>query len=222
MAKGVSHLHSNGKAQKLFSQTGEVVSTISNAIPFAAAIVHANLSMSSISLSKDAHSRQSESRSWILSELSCSATCVHSPSNMAAGVTPRGYRQYATGTLPPELFAKLSPAELDLYEKYWMTVETQFGIKVDKKAIAPSVDIATGQAYVVKCHFLPISHLTGIERNSAPRLPYELVPISTSLDLWAFGLILFQLYAGRPLFPTDGRTGHLLAYHDRARPGVRL
>jgi hypothetical protein len=133
---------------------------------------------------------------------------------MAACVTPQGYGQFVSGTLPPELFTRLSPADSDLYEQYWVTVETQFGIRVDKKAVDPVVDIATGQAYVVKCHFMPLSHMAGIERNDTPRLPYELVPISTSLDLWAFGLILFQLYAGRPLFPTDGRTGHLLDYHD--------
>lgn len=129
-------------------------------------------------------------------------------------MTKQGYGHFATGTLPPELFSKLSPAELALYQQYWTSVEVQFGINVDKTATDPVVDLSTGQAFVVKCHYLPLTLEDENERSNAPKLPYDLVQATTSLDLWAFGLVLFHLCAGRPLFPTVGRTGHLLELSD--------
>jgi hypothetical protein len=179
-------------------------------------IVHSNFSMSNISLSKNVtlESEGETSRSWILSGLSFSSPVVESKPNYAGGVTKQGYGQFATGTLPPELFVIVSPAELVLYRQYWASVEAQFGVKVDKRATDPVVDLSTGQAFVVKCHYVPLTLEDGNERSDKPRLPYDLVQATTSLDLWAFGLVLFHLCAGRPLFPTDERTGHLLELSD--------
>jgi hypothetical protein len=127
-------------------------------------------------------------------------------------ITRQGFAHFSTGALPPEAFIKLSPANLKTYHKYWRAV-ARLGIQVDKAAIEPMVDFESGETYVVRCYF-DLQELSSTDEIALPSLPYETLPASESIDLWGLGLMLFNLCAGRPLFPVSSRDGHLLDYAD--------
>jgi hypothetical protein len=131
----------------------------------------------------------------------------------AGGVTAEGYPNFQTDTLPPEMFAKLSPSELKIYNAYWAAVKDHFPREIDDSAIEPAVDLMTGNTYVVKCHFIPWTIPSAGEGSpKIPPLPYEPVLSSKSMDLWALGQLIFLLCTRRPLLPVDGRHGRLLDY----------
>jgi len=169
--------------------------------------------MHTILLSNAEDSSKSSRRRWYLSNLSfANSTEADFAARKPLGeVTSEGYCQFASGTLPPEMFVKLSPPDLRAYRRYWEYVQNKLKVKCDIEAVEPKIDSRTGEAYGLRCHFLP---LTESNASSVPKLPYELVKSSLSQDLWGFGLVLFHLCAGHPLFPVNNRTGHLLSFHD--------
>jgi len=127
-------------------------------------------------------------------------------------VSAQGFALFSTGTLPPEMFAKLSYAEVQAYERYWEFVEQTHKIKLDLESLKPKVDVSSGETYVLKCNLSSASGDDGTSDH--PQLPYKLVRPSFGTDLWGFGLLLFYLCAGHPLFPVNSRTGELLSYAD--------
>jgi serine/threonine protein kinase len=125
------------------------------------------------------------------------------------GISRSGTAQFQSGVLPPEMFVQLSLGELKMYHEYWRVVKEKYGIAVDEKVIAPHRDAVTGVCCVLRCHFIP----TGKLMQDLPPLPYQLVPAREASDLWSFGLVVYTLCSnGRPLFPTNFRSGHLLDY----------
>ena len=164
---------------------------------------HGNVSIRNIvsTVSNDVHERQ-----WSLTNLSC-ALHVSKNSECFGGITLQGFAQFNTDTLPPEMFTKVSPAELKQYWNYWHSVENRFGVKIDKAIIEPVVDVATGESFVVKCHFLPLGNDV-----SNHLLPYQLIPASPCSDIWALGQLLFLLCTGRTLFQVAPRDGRLVEY----------
>lgn len=80
------------------------------------------------------------------------------------------------------------------------------GVAIDPAFAEPQIDIKTGQLYCVKCHATIAEELL----DQLPKRPYELVEASPAADIWAFGLLMFQLCSGRPLMSIDERSGHLL------------
>ena len=125
------------------------------------------------------------------------------------GVTLQGFAQFKTETLPPEMFVKLNAFELKKYLFYWTSVESRFGVVINRKLIEPFVDVETGDAFVPRCHFIPLS----ID-ESHEILPYKLLPASPSTDLWALGHLLFLLLSGHPLTAVFPRDGQLVSYKD--------
>lgn len=88
--------------------------------------------------------------------------------------------------------------------------EKFYGIKVDKSVVEPYVDIRTGTTFVPRCHYVADGR-EKIEVGELPELPYKLVPARESTDIWCFGLLIFAFCSGgRPMFPTNVKTGHLL------------
>jgi len=73
----------------------------------------------------------------------------------------------------------------------------------------PWIDPNSGDVYVARCYY-------GQEGNldiDLPPLPYELIVSSPTVDIWSFGVLMFQLCAGgHPLFPANTRTGHMVSY----------
>ncbi len=182
-------------------------------------VVHGNISMRQINMvpfdDETAH------RSWLVSEFS-TATRSQNETAFMGTISQNGSAQFKTGLLPPEMFVKLTAAEARIYQTYWDMVERIYKVQVDKKVVEPFVNMQTGATYVLRCHFVPDNdHHIDV---ALPELPYQLVPARESTDVWCFGLILFTLCSGgRPLFPSNLKTGHLLDYesivgwnHDKA------
>lgn len=174
-------------------------------------IVCPSLLTSNIHSSMDTDANGNTKRTWMLSDLShavCQEDGVHSGRIVASG------GQYATVLLPPEMFVSLATAELTMYRAYWQTIQEKFNIVIDKSVIEPRIDLTTGKSYVVKCHFVSnLSKDADATGRDLPPLPYDLVPLSTSFDVWAMGQLLFRLCAGRPLFAYDEHTGDLFEYN---------
>lgn len=131
------------------------------------------------------------------------------------GITSQGYPQFNTSTLPPEMFMKLSPSQLKAYTNYWIFVQEEFSVNIDQSVIEPIVDLRTGDSFVVKCHFIPLTDgSASLEKPMPviPALPYDLISLQPSTDLWSLGQIIFLLCSGRPLLPFDSGSLRLLDY----------
>ena len=123
------------------------------------------------------------------------------------GVNLQGLAQFKTETLPPEMFVKLTAFELKKYLFYWSSVEKRFGVVIDKTFIKPNMDIDTGEAFVPRCHFIPLQ-----VDESHEILPYKLLPASPTADLWALGQLLFFLLSGHSLMQVFLRDGRLVQF----------
>ena len=171
-------------------------------------VVHGNISMRHVNMVP--MDDESAHRSWAVSEFSAATRSQNETAHMGA-ISYNGSAQFKTGLMPPEMFVKLTAAEARIYQTYWEMVDRLYNVKVDKNVVEPFVNLQTGATYVLRCHFVP-----GKEQNldvSLPDLPYQLVAARESTDVWCFGLILFTLCSGgRPLFPANLKTGHLLDY----------
>ena len=180
-------------------------------------LVHGNVSVHNITSVVAPMGDDDEKGYWTLAELS--STCQQSSDSFMAGIDVSGVANFSTGTFPPELFTKLTLGELGIYNHYWSTVQSYYNISIDSAVVSPQVDPATGESYVLKCHFM------GEHRHDLPPLPYLLVPVRETADIWSFGKVLFMLCSfGHPLFSTNVKSGHVLAHylvanwnHDQAR-----
>jgi ankyrin repeat protein/serine/threonine protein kinase len=173
-------------------------------------VVVSNISMRNITrmtVSTDALTPQ---RIWAVSNLS-SACKLQSATSFMGAISHDGSAQFQTGLMPPEMFVKLTAAEARIYRNYWEMVEKLYNINVDKSVVDPYINIENGRTYVLRCHYVPKDgEVTDV---TLPELPYQLVQNRESTDLWCFGLLLFALCSGgRPLFPQNIRTGHLLSF----------
>ncbi|KAF0685326.1 Aste57867_22746 [Aphanomyces stellatus] len=90
----------------------------------------------------------------------------------------------------PEMFCQLNKLELAAYTEYWHGVDSQLWSKVKPR----------GNSYVVKC-FRTDKASDELLNPLVP--PYELQETSPAIDLWAFGCLMFQMYSGEELVPTD-------------------
>ncbi|GKY97209.1 hypothetical protein MPSEU_000679300 [Mayamaea pseudoterrestris] len=171
-------------------------------------VVNASLVPSSITLSAVRRASGDWDNAWLLSDFSQAALMTQKQSYLG-GVSTQGFHLFTSCTLPPEMFIKLSNSDLKLYQSYWREVQETLAVPIPPFVIAPKYNIQSGEAYVVKCHFVQPA---GAAAVTLPKLPYKLVPASTSTDLWSFGLLLFELCAGRPLFPYDGHACQVFEY----------
>eukprot|EP00957_Ditylum_brightwellii_P064835 4918761-Ditylum_brightwellii.AAC.1 len=107
------------------------------------------------------------------------------------------------------MFTRLDPTQLQEYEAYWNKVKTFCNVHIQEGLMEPWIDPNSGDVYVARCYY-------GQEGNldiDLPPLPYELIVSSPTVDIWSFGVLMFQLCAGgHPLFPANTRTGHMVSY----------
>jgi ankyrin repeat protein len=171
-------------------------------------VVHGNVSMRNITMLPLEVDDGEPRRSWALTDLS-NASRLQSGTSYLGSVFHNGSAPFASGLLPPEMFVKLTGSEVKMYQAYWAEVEKSFNVKVDQRVVNPCVNLETGNTCVLRCHYVPSDGQT----SSLPPLPYKLMPARESSDIWCFGQLLFTLCSGgRPLFPTNVKTGHLLDY----------
>ncbi|KAF0702488.1 Aste57867_7786 [Aphanomyces stellatus] len=97
--------------------------------------------------------------------------------------------KYSSGSLPPELFYKLkSDDEIKLYCKHW----------ANENSTAPELwervwqKVKPKNGYVVKTF-----------HNADYNLPYTLIKAHPSMDAWAYGVLVYQMYSGEELVSTD-------------------
>jgi len=173
-------------------------------------LVHGNVSLYSITLVTPTGDIDQIGPYWALADFA--GACNQSTSLMA-GIPSTGAPNYMTSTFPPELFVKLNPSEVKIYNAYWEKVKSEYVVNVDPHVVLPHVDQATGDSYVLRCHYEPDNK----DMEKLPQLPYKLLPARESIDIWSFGRVLFTLCtAGHPMFATNIKTGHLLAYNEVA------
>lgn len=168
-------------------------------------VCHGNLSFEDIVLSRSYSTNgQATQEKWVLTNLSKG---FETRNGIQAGrVGSDGHPLYSSYTLPPEMFASLSPPDLKRYELYWQEVERVYRVEVNtaSRSLVPDGD---GRAYVVKNYFLPPESST---KELLPPLPFDTISSNFSFDTYAFGLMVFHLCAGKSLFSTDPRSQRLL------------
>jgi len=173
-------------------------------------LVHGSVSLYSITLVTPTDDIDETGPYWALTDFA--GACNQSTSLMA-GIPSTGAPNYMTSTFPPELFVKLNPPEVKIYNAYWEKVKSIYGVDVDPLVVSPHVDQATGDSYVLRCCYEPDNK----DMEKLPTLPYKQLPARESIDIWSFGRVMFTLCtAGHPMFSTNIQTGHLLAYNEVA------
>jgi serine/threonine protein kinase len=156
-------------------------------------LIHSGLSMRCISMLPLDSDEPSPKRKWVISDLS-GVRRIHQNAILGA-ISSDGSAQFETGLMPPEMFTKVSPNELQLFKEYWQKVEELYGIRVDRQVVEPYVDTRSGCSYVLRCHYVPEEQQKFAD-GQLPDLPYRLVPERESTDLWCFGVMLYCMRSG--------------------------
>uniref|UniRef100_A0A7S3Q1R9 Protein kinase domain-containing protein n=1 Tax=Chaetoceros debilis TaxID=122233 RepID=A0A7S3Q1R9_9STRA len=121
-------------------------------------------------------------------------------------ITPGGKCLFDSACLPPEMFTKLNSTELQQYNLYWQEVIALENVKIPVNVIKPRIDPTTHDSYVIKCYCT----LDEETQMRMPKLPYELVAYDESVDIWSFGVFLFNLASkGESLFQPNFRNGNM-------------
>ena len=121
--------------------------------------------------------------------------------------------KFSSGVLPPEMFAVLDGDGVKKYEAYWsddFSSRSELWRKIEARWSK------TGDAVVVKTWYTYIHIVIAIIGNlKSPvwfgrraddttanhgKLPYKREPTRVSHDIWSFGIVMFQLLCGAPLF----------------------
>lgn len=114
--------------------------------------------------------------------------------------------KFTSPFLPPEMFYKLTPAE---EKKYYWAAEKSANSTLWKK-IAPN-RVANGKtrsSYVVRTFDMEVvcdseGGVSSVQVRDPSALPYTLLPTSSSIDVWAFGVTLFFMCVNHDLFLLD-------------------
>jgi serine/threonine protein kinase len=120
-------------------------------------------------------------------------------------ITPGGRCLFDNSKLPPEMYTKLDRLQLEQYDIYWKVVMKLKNVEIPEEMIKPLIDPITQEVYVKKCYCL----LDESTMQALPHLPYDLVELETSLDIWAFGIVLFQMLSGGESLLTSKKTGEI-------------
>ncbi|KAF0714668.1 hypothetical protein As57867_003749, partial [Aphanomyces stellatus] len=96
--------------------------------------------------------------------------------------------KFSSGNLPPELFYRLKDdKEENMYTDYWKEMVVSNPELWEK--------VKPRHSWVVKTYY-PSCELSD-------SLPYKLAKASPAMDMWAFGVMMYQLYSGVELVPTN-------------------
>lgn len=105
--------------------------------------------------------------------------------------------KFSSGALPPEMFYRLWDSSdvmacLDLYEK-----EIDEAPKLRERLEPREHITADGQ------YWYATKSCSKYALSSDLLLPFTPVPLSVAIDMWSLGILLFSLYKGKELLPTD-------------------
>ncbi|RHY83342.1 hypothetical protein DYB35_010334, partial [Aphanomyces astaci] len=102
-----------------------------------------------------------------------------------------------SGILPPEMFVHLdtTTAMRQHYDAYCRQAGDATGAAAMWRQHRPR------SAYVVRLD--PVTDSQPSQPNNSVELPYALIPMSPSMDIWAFGCLVYLLVTGLHLVPTD-------------------
>ena len=117
----------------------------------------------------------------------------------------------SSGVLPPEMIAKLTVEECERFELYFKEVKNE---KITPK------EFSRTEFFVVKAFLTEDLEYSETERVShgeyketvytkhdhpidKSKLPYSLVKATKAIDIWSFGVILYALEIGSPLFDVN-------------------
>ncbi|ETV86305.1 serine/threonine protein kinase, variant 2 [Aphanomyces astaci] len=110
--------------------------------------------------------------------------------------------KFSSGSLPPEMFYKLkSEDEVAQYSSYWQQrnhpekTKNEADDDDERRRHDPDwwAKVQPRHHWVVKTFHDKDHHL----------LPYTLVKATPAVDMWAFGVLMYQMYSGVELVPTD-------------------
>jgi len=175
-------------------------------------VIHRNLSMRCVTMLPFDNEVQNPQRTWAITNFS--GASYNSEAEFMGAISPDGSAQFQTGLLPPEMFTKISNSEQRIYRAYWEKIEKTFNIQINRIVKEPYVDITTGCSYIVRCHYV-VDDREKTTTVELPELPYKLVQARESVDFWCLGILLYTLCSGgRPLFPVNLKSGHLLDHRD--------
>ncbi|KAF0698591.1 hypothetical protein As57867_010781, partial [Aphanomyces stellatus] len=96
--------------------------------------------------------------------------------------------KFSSGSLPPELFYKLKDEEeRTRYVQYWQSISVSNPDLWEK--------VKPRNNWVVKTFHSSI--------DAGDSLPYGLIRASPAVDMWSFGVMIYQFYSGVELIPTN-------------------
>jgi hypothetical protein len=133
-------------------------------------------------------------------------------------ITPGGRCLFDSSKLPPEMFTKLDRSQLEQYNVYWKVVMKLKNVEIPEDLIKPRIDPITHEVYVKKCY----CHLDEATMQALPQLPYDLIDFDKSLDVWAFGILLFQMLSGDGSFFTSKKTGEITSAEILAKWDIHI
>lgn len=110
--------------------------------------------------------------------------------------------KFSSSCLPPELIAKLNLSEVAKYNDYW-TVKEGDVLSVEEASLREKVKpMKIGNFFYVIKTFREDGSDEPLPLQPE-KLPYELVKSSEAIDVWALGVLLYQMCTGESLFTAN-------------------
>ena len=116
--------------------------------------------------------------------------------------------KFTSPFLPPEMFYKLTPAEEKQYNDYWAAekgANSALWKKIAPKRVAKG---KTRSSYVVRTFDMTVisdneDGTSSVQVRDPSALPYTLLPASSNIDVWAFGVTLLFMCVNHDMFLLD-------------------
>ena len=125
--------------------------------------------------------------------------------------------KFSSGMLPPEMIANLTVGECECFEAYFKEVnnaDTEWSAKIDPKVFGRNefFVVKTFRSYdleysekerVSRGEYKETQYIKHDHPVDKSKLPYPLVKATEAIDIWSFGVILYTLDTGAPVFDVN-------------------
>jgi serine/threonine protein kinase len=124
--------------------------------------------------------------------------------------------KYSSGVLPPEMIAQLTIDECELFQDYFIDANVDEWKQIRAKSSGDDTEFFVVKTLRTKdleyskkvlardgrkFEMMPFTkHDDPVDKS---KLPYELVKATAAIDIWSFGVILYTLDTGEPLFDVN-------------------